>query len=131
MTAQLIRSYQVTVPAGTTEADPQVTDLTMPPFVVVEIDIVVPPGPRGELGFALWASGKTVIPEQTGAWMVSDNEVIRWPLIDQITSGGWQLAAYNNGQYDHTLYIRFQVVPVAVDTSALGTQPIAMSQLSS
>src|SRR5487761_287165 len=108
-----------------------VTDLVMPPRIVVEIDIKVPPGPRGEMGFALWASGLTVIPEQASTWIVADDEEISWPLQDQIDSGGWQLAAYNLGQYDHTVYLRFLVSPTTSPAVGVGPQPIPAAQLSS
>lgn len=131
MPASEIRSFQVTIPAGTSATAPQLTDLAMPPRIVVEVDIKVPAGARGQMGFALWASGLTVIPEQAGEFIVTDDEEITWPLQDQIDSGGWQLAAYNLGQYDHTVYLRFLVLPTTANLGALAAQPISAAQLSS
>ncbi|HVD03185.1 MAG TPA: hypothetical protein VNF75_03495 [Candidatus Dormibacteraeota bacterium] len=131
MPASEIRSFEVTIPAGTSQAGPQVTDLVMPPRVVVQIDIKVPAGARGQMGFALWASGLTVIPEQPGQFIVTDDEQISWPLQDQIDSGGWQLAGYNLGQYDHVVYVRFLVLPTTVPALVAVLQPIPAASLSS
>jgi hypothetical protein len=38
---------------------------------------------------------------------VSNGEIIDWPLEGQITSGAWQLFAFNTGKFAHTLEIRF------------------------
>lgn len=107
--AREIRRFTVATPAGTAIAAPLVTNLTMPARVVREVEVVVPPGPRGELGFALGAAGVAVIPVNAGAWLVTNDEVIRWPLEGFWDSGSWQLRSYNTGRYVHTLEIRFLV----------------------
>jgi hypothetical protein len=107
--AREIRRFTVTVPAGTAIATPQVTALTMPSRVVRELEVVVPPGPRGQVGFALGSTGVAVIPVNAGAWLVTDNETIRWPLEGFWDSGSWQMRAYNTGRYPHTLEVRFLV----------------------
>lgn len=107
--AREIRRFTVTVPAGTAIATPQVTNLIMPSRVVREVEVVVPPGPRGEVGFALGAAGVAVIPINAGAWLVTNDEVIRWPLEGFWDSGSWQIRAYNTGRYVHTLEVRFLV----------------------
>lgn len=131
MPAQQIQTFEVTIPAGTPQSTIYVADMAMPPRTVVEIDIRVPPGPRGTMGFAIWASGLTVIPEQYGQFIVTDDEEINWPLQDQLDSGGWQLAGYNLGDYDHTLYVRFQLVPVATTMASLTASLIPAAALSS
>jgi hypothetical protein len=107
--AREVHSFEVTIPAGTAKASPQVTDLAMPPRVVVEVEVVVPPGPRGKVGFQLGAAGVQMLPYQPGTFFVADHESIRWPLEGQISSGAWQLIAYNTGFFAHTLEVRFLV----------------------
>jgi len=126
-----VRSFQVLVPAGTPQAAPQQTALTMPAREVQSIEILVPPGPRGQLGFALSSGGNTVIPEQLGEWIVTDDEKITWELQNQIDSGGWELTAYNTGDYAHTVYIRFLVNLPPTLTAAPVLQPISIAALSS
>lgn len=102
-----VRETAVTTPAGTTAAAPQVTDLSFPPRLVTRIEVRVPPGPAGTLGFRLGSGGVQVIPINPGGWVVTDDEVIGWDLTGQITSGAWQLISYNTGSLPHTVYVRF------------------------
>jgi len=122
-----VRNFAVTVPAGTAITAPQVTDLAMPARVVRKIRVRIPPGPSGAVGWALGAAGERVLPWGPGQWIVADDEAIEWELVDQITSGAWQLQAYNTGVFDHTLYITFLVDPPAAAGSAL--YPLAPLEL--
>jgi hypothetical protein len=79
----------------------------MPAREVVRVTIIVPSGTGGLVGFALGAAGQPFIPYEPGAFIVSNGEIIDWPLEGQITSGAWQLFAFNTGKFAHTLEIRF------------------------
>lgn len=110
-----VEHFEVTVAAGTAKTAPQVTDLSMPARLVRWVEVMIPPGPAGTVGFALGAAGARVIPTTEGAWIVGNDRVIRWDLEGQIESGAWQVQSYNLGVYDHTLYIDFGVdVPGAI-----------------
>ena len=110
--ATSIFSFQAKIPAGTPVASPVTVALTMPSTEVVEVDIIVPPGPRGVMGFALGAAGQQVYPYKPGSWIITDNDKLVWQLEDAIDSGAWELIGYNTGAYDHTVYITFQTNPV-------------------
>lgn len=105
--ARELHAFDVTIPAGTLKGAPQVTNLTFPPREVTDIEVIIPPGPRGTVGFQLGAAGNQILPYEPGSFLVSDNETIHWPVSGQITSGAWQCRAYNTGKYDHTLEFRF------------------------
>lgn len=111
--AREVRSFEVSVPAGTPKAAPQVTSLAMPARVVRSVRVRVPPGPGGTVGWALGSAGVRVLPWGPDQWIVADDEAIEWPLEGQISSGAWQLHAYNTGIYAHTLYATFLLDPVA------------------
>lgn len=104
-----VYEFPVIVPAGTAKTAPLIFPLAMPPRLVPEVHVQVPPGPRGEVGWALGAAGAQVYPITPGAFVVTDNEVVKWQLDNAITSGAWQLQAWNTGQFNHTLYVRFLV----------------------
>lgn len=126
--AQEIRSFQVLTPTGTLAASPLVTDLSFPPRTVQQVEITVPPGPSGLVGFALGLAGQPIIPLNAGEWIVTDDERISWPLVDYPNSGAWQLTTYNLGDYDHTIYVRFLLA--VIDTSgSSGAQPIPAAAL--
>jgi hypothetical protein len=123
--AREVYSFAVTVPAGTSPSSPQKTALTMPPRVVQEVEVRLPPGPRGEVGWALGLAGQPIIPFQKGAWIVGDDERISWPLTGQPTSGAWELYAYNTGSFPHTIYITFLTDIVASSPTIL--QPLTIA----
>lgn len=116
--AQRIETFDVTIPAGTLVAAPQVTALAFNIGVVQGIEIQVPPGPSGLVGFRIRHSGDTVIPYDRSKWIIADNDVIRWPLEGFPTGRAWSIEAYNTDVYAHTLYIRFLVSEIQRDTLA-------------
>lgn len=128
--AREVQAFQVTIPAGTAKASPQTTALTMPARIVREVEVLVPPGPRGNVGFQLAMAGNQLLPYTAGTFLVTDNEVLRWPLEGYPDSGAWQLIAYNTGIFDHTLYLRFLVdIPgEAIVTTDLGLIPMGALQ---
>lgn len=120
--AQEIRSFTFTVPAGITSDAPAILDMTFPPREVRGIEIVIPPGANGVVGFQLQNSGLPVIPYDSDSWIITNDEVISWPLSGYINSGSWQIAGYNTGVNDHAVYIRFLldlVAPVAGPSTSL------------
>lgn len=126
--AEQVRSYTLTIPAGTTANAPAVLDLKLPPIIVDAIQVIVPPGPSGVVGWAVLNSGVRLIPYASDLWIVTAGESISWPLSDQITSGSWQVTGYNTGSFDHSIYFRFLLslvgdaaprVPIMLDDEAL------------
>lgn len=125
--AREVYEFPVTFAIGTTRAAPQKTNVTMPPRIVRRVEITVPPGPRGEVGFQLGSNGTPFIPRNTTEFIVADGIEIGWDLDDQMTSGGWQVIGYNTGLFAHTLYFRF--LCDLTSAGAPATQPINVSQL--
>lgn len=132
-----IREFQVTVPAGTAQSAGWSQAIMFPARVVDQINIRVPPGPNGQLGFAIGTSGMPVIPAQLGAWIIANDQEIDWPLNGYWDSGSWEVFAYNLGNYPHTLYLTFllslvQAQPAAVKplTPVDISQPISLAGVS-
>lgn len=129
--AQEVHSYRVIVPAGTLSTAPIVVGLPLPPRIVDEIRVKVPPGPRGEVGFAIGSAGIAVLPPEPGAFIVTDNETVAWPVQDQITSGAWQLQAYNTGQFNHSLYVQLLTrVTTGASADTAGAAPLPVDLIS-
>lgn len=101
--------FSVTVPAGTASAAPQVTATTMPPRIVRRIEVTVPPGPAGSLGFRIGMAGQQVLPVNAGSWIITDNEHIGWDVSNLPDSGAWQVIGYNTGSQPHTIQVRYLV----------------------
>ena len=127
--AREVQRFPVTIPAGTLKSAPVQINLAMPARIVEEVEIVVPPGPRGEVGFQLGTSGSQIIPITPGQFVVTDDEVIHWPLEGQIDSGAWQMIAYNTGAFNHTLEVRFLCQLVPSQVLPAGFQPLPVGAI--
>lgn len=128
--AREIREFQFTIPVGTAESLPLEMNMTFPTRIVNMLQITVPPGPLGYMGFRIAAAGNPIIPYNDGGWIVTNDEKIEWPLEDYIDSGAWQIQGYNNGIYDHTVYVRFLLSLTQGSDTSMPTV-INSSQLSS
>lgn len=99
----------MTIPGGTLVSTPQTTPLTFNPGIVERIELLVPPGPSGLVGFQIRHSGETVIPHNSSQFIISDGEKITWPIEGYPEGSAWALRAYNTDVYSHTLYLRFLI----------------------
>lgn len=125
-----VQRFAVTIPAGTLKSAPLAFSLSMPPRTITEVEIVVPPGPRGEVGFQLGFSGSQLIPYTAGQFFVTDDEKITWKVEGMPDSGAWQMIAYNTGTYPHTIEIRF-LCELLDSTATPDPAPISAADLSS
>lgn len=107
--ADRVEHFEVYVAAGTQPGTPFTYPMVFRQGIVREIDVRIPPGPSGEVGFRLMSGGAQYLPRTDGAWIIADDEFIQWPIKDAITSGSFGMSAYNTDIYAHTLYVSFQV----------------------
>lgn len=114
----------VTTPAGTTSENPLVTQWPLVDANLDYIDIVVPDGPSGQVGVAVYWSGTQIVPWGTDSWLITNNEKIRVPLGTYITVDGLAVWTYNEGIFDHTIYlralIRYTTTPVVTEAGTIG-----------
>lgn len=119
----VIEQFSVTTPAGTAIASPQTTPMQLGPSDVQWIEITVPSGPNGNVGFFVSSSGQQIIPANLTAaatWIVADNYTFHYDIQGYQTTGDWSLVTYNTGANPHTLQVRFGYTPpaAAADTSS-------------
>lgn len=105
--------FAATITAGTAKASPMTVSLPVMAGVIDLIRWRVPPGPRGNLGWQLGMGGVTVIPENSGTYIIADNESDSVFISGLPDSGAWQVIGYNTGTFDHTVYLYFHVTPTA------------------
>jgi hypothetical protein len=103
--ANRVEAPSLTVPAGTPVATPVSTTLYAQRARIVRMEVKVPPGPSGLVGFRFDHSNAQVIPKVPGTWIVTDNEVVQFDLDDLQPWPDWRLVAYNTDVFDHTLYV--------------------------
>lgn len=120
-----IRPFTVTIPAGTTIASGFTASMQFPARIVTQIDVRIPPGPRGEVGFGIGTGGIIVVPYGGTDFIVTDDQYLSFPVENTLESGAWELLGYNTGAYDHTLRVYFhcQLVVTAAPTAAGGPLP--------
>ena len=122
-----VRPFAVTIPAGTLQSAPASFALTMPSRVVTGIRWRVPPGPRGQVGWALVVSGAHVFPFGDTGWIVADDETDRVDFTNAPQTGAWQLVGYNTGLLPHTVYLQFMLEPVASRTASGAFVPLVIT----
>jgi hypothetical protein len=107
--ATRIETPQLTVPAGTPVSAPVSLPLYANRALLTHIDVRVPPGPSGLVGFTFWHSSRQVIPAVDGTWVVADDETVPFPLDGFSPWPNWTIKAYNTDVYPHTLYLRLHL----------------------
>lgn len=105
--AQQFFAFKVTVPAGTATATPTSTSVAFDQATVQTIEIVIPDGHAGLTGIALAQAHQQIIPQNTGQWIISNDEKLSFPVEDFLDNGDWQAICYNTDVYDHSFYLRF------------------------
>lgn len=105
--AERIELFETTVAASVAIASPTSFALTMPEGVTRRVEILVPPGPSGLVGFRLAHSSQVIVPKSSALWVIADGEVLRWDLSGYPTGNKWSVAVYNLDVYPHTLYWRW------------------------
>jgi hypothetical protein len=119
--AERIEAPPVTVPAGTAIATPQTTALTWLDGRIVRIEIRVPRGAAGLVGFQIGHSNQVIIPHDPTQWIIGEGETLDWDVDNYPTGAKWFVRAYNTGRYAHTLYFRFHLVELV--SARAGTLP--------
>ena len=107
----------ITVPAGTTAAVPQITNLSVGSVVIDAVEIRIPPGHMGVTGIALEFSGTRIVPwTDTTAWIIGNDDLLAFD-VDLEVSVPVQVKAYNTGGFDHTFYLRIRTSDIVLPTA--------------
>lgn len=126
--AREIRTFQVTIPAGTPITAPFTQPIVFPQRVVTQVDWQVPPGPGGLMGWALTIAGQPVIPRNPGAYIIADDVARSWLLEGYPDQGQWQVTGYNTDIYDHSVFLDFLLELVDSGPAAVTLLPnVALS----
>ena len=79
---------------------------------VERVQIIVPAGHAGKTGIRLTIAHQQLLPITPGSWIITDDEVIDWPLAGFLDSGSWGVEAYNEDINAHEWFIRFLISEV-------------------
>lgn len=104
-----IEPFEVTTPAGTLKSAYLQTPLSFNRGRVERIEVFIPPGSSGLMGFRIAHSGQSVIPYTGDRWFVFEDDRLDWPVSNYPVGGAWELWSYNLDIYEHTIYLWFHV----------------------
>lgn len=110
--ATQVRQFTATIPANTAKTALYTSPIALDYVDIESIDLEVPPGPAGLMGFYLARSGQQWIPYESGEFLVWDDRFDSWYLTDQPTASGWEIVGYNLDVYDHDVVVRFHTNPI-------------------
>lgn len=122
--AQYVLQFSATIPAGTPKTAPVTIALPLDNWDIEQIDLEVPTGPAGLMGFYVANNGVQWIPATPGAFLVWDGVNQSWPFTDQPNASGWAIVGYNTGVYQHNVTIRFHVNPTSAAAPAAAAPTI-------
>lgn len=111
--AQRIEWPSATIPPGTAQASPVAIPLQFPEGIIDRVDILIPPGASGLMGFFLSQSGTQLIPRTAGQFIVADDKYLSFPVEDHPTGSKWACVGYNTDVYPHTITFGFLVRELA------------------
>lgn len=126
--ADRIEPFTVTVPAETPETAFSQFPLSFRDGRVDRLEIHVPPGPSGLVGFRLAHSGQSVIPYTGTRWFIVDNAHLDWDLDNYPTGDLWEFWAYNLDIYPHSIEVWFHVTEIPARLDSPG-QPIPIEPI--
>lgn len=107
--ADRLEWFDVTISPNTPMAAPVVIPCVFEQGIVTEIDVKVPPGPNGNVGFFIGAGGSQYVPRTAGSFVMPNNDYFVWPIDNAIISGSWSVTAYNIDVFPHTIQVAFQI----------------------
>lgn len=110
--AERVLQYAATIPAGTAIDAPAEVSFPLDNWDIEAIDLEVPPGPAGAMGFYLANNSQPWIPRNAGEWLIWDDRQATIHPTGYPAASGWAIVGYNLGTYDHGVTVRFHVNPV-------------------
>lgn len=101
--------FHVTIPAGTPATNPLTSPLVWAPGYVRAIHVTIPDGHAGLTGYAIGYAGQQVVPDETGTYIISNDEKITHEFAVTYIGQQWTLIGYNTDVYDHTFHLRAEI----------------------
>lgn len=107
MSSTIAYPFPVTIPAGTSQANPLITLTQFESNEVERIEWDFPAGCNGVVGIQLGARGASVLPAIPGRWFTTSGNTGGIGVEGMHTTGDWSVIAYNTGAHPHTVQVTF------------------------
>jgi hypothetical protein len=125
--ASRVLPFTVTIPAGTLSSAPFTQALALDNWEIESLDLEVPPGPAGLMGFQVLNNGVAWLPYGPNQWIVWDDTKETWDLTDQPNASGWAVTGYNGGVFNHSVILRFHVDPPSSQQTVAATPTVVIA----
>lgn len=114
--------FALTIPAGTTEANPATLDMKLTHGVIHTIRLNFPPGPRGEVNVDIYHGGHQLYPTNTGGEFNADNTYITFDDYYELDEAPYKLRARGwapTADYNHTIRIEIGLLESKIALASL------------
>lgn len=128
--ASRVEVYDVLAPAGTPKATPLEVPTQWAAGELVSVDVRIPDGCAGLVGFQLLYAHAQAIPTTPGAWIIGNDEVFAADVTGHLNGGQWSVNVYNLDRFDHSLHVRYHVVDLSLLGGGLPLSPTTTPVLS-
>lgn len=118
--------FVATIPPSTQPTAPATTIFDLDNWELESLDLEVPAGPNGVVGFYVVNNGVQWIPQPAGEWLIWTDQNQSWTFEDQPNASGWGIVGYNEGFYQHSVTARFHVNPPGSSTPATLTPQVTI-----
>lgn len=104
-----VRHVDVTIPAGTPKATPQVTSFQFGVVIMERIDWLFPHGCNGLVGIQIGARSVPIIPYDRTQFITRSGDSAGVDLADMHNTGDWSVIGYNTGSFPHTIHLTLRM----------------------
>ena len=128
--ASRVEVFDVLAPAGTLKAAPLEVPTRWAAGELISVDVRIPDGCAGLVGFQILYAHAQAIPNTPGAWIIGNDEVFVADVTGHLNGGQWALNVYNFDRFDHSLHVRYHVLDSSYLGAGLPAAPMTMPELS-
>lgn len=122
--------YDVTCPASTPASAPIETQAySGGNFTVTAVTILIPDGHLGTTGIALGFAHNPVIPENPGAFISGNDEILRYTLSAFPPGAPWSVFTCNTDSIPHSWETRWELDILAATTATGRQLPLSPSDI--
>lgn len=120
-------SFEVDVNPGIVSTNPGVAPVTLENAILVDVEIIIPPGHAGLTGIQIRQSGTGIIPFATNKFITGNDYSRVFPINTEIGSRAISVAVFNTDVFTHLFWVRFHLADIsraATQATADAAQPL-------
>jgi hypothetical protein len=128
--ASRVEVFDVIAPANTPKSAPIELPTIWAPGELVSVDVRIPDGASGLVGFQILYAHGQAIPNTPGAWIIGNDDLFTADVMGQLNGGQWGVNVYNTDRFPHSLHVRYHVADLSYIGAGLLPAPTTLPELS-